>query len=97
YQYDLLVLARQPERYRYLIKAESVRPITDNYNPAEDGYLYRVILPRLGTRAPVPSQPLLWTSVAYIVWDDAAPQLFDRDQEQALLDWLHWGGHLIVS
>ncbi len=43
YQYDLVVLARWPQRYRYLMLAEAVRPVTDDISAAEDGFLYRVI------------------------------------------------------
>ena len=39
----------------------------------------------------------LWTSIAYVLWDDADATLLDADQRQAMLDWLHWGGQLILS
>ena len=31
------------------------------------------------------------------VWDDASPSGFDLDQQHALVDWLHWGGQIIMS
>ena len=46
--------------------------------------------------AALPTQPLCWTSVAYVVWDDVLPAFLTPEQRQAMLDWLHWGG-LIIS
>jgi hypothetical protein len=48
-------------------------------------------------RPPLPSYALYWTSVAAVLWDDAMPQSLDAEQQQALVDWLHWGGQLILS
>ncbi len=98
YQYYLLVLSRNPDRYGYL-KAPymaSIRPPTDSFE--EDSLLYyRVILPQIGKVAPVPSHSLTWTSIAYVVWDDLDATVLTPDQQQAMLDWLHWGGQLIIS
>ena len=58
---------------------------------------YRVILPPPDRRVPLPSQPLAWTPIAYLLWDGLRPNLLTPDQQQALLDWLHWGGQIIVS
>ena len=48
-------------------------------------------------RPALPSNALYWTSIAYLLWDDSDPALWDIDQQQALIDWLHWGGQIIVS
>ena len=48
-------------------------------------------------RPPLPTNSLCWTSIAYLLWDDSDPALWDLDQQQALIDWLHWGGQIIVS
>jgi hypothetical protein len=45
----------------------------------------------------LPNCSLYWTGVAAVLWDDAMPQNLDAEQQQALLDWLHWGGQLILS
>src|SRR5208282_4803239 len=36
-------------------------------------------------------------SIAYLLWDDFDPAQCDVDQQRALIDWLHWGGQVIVS
>ena len=48
-------------------------------------------------RPSLPTNALYWTSIAYLLWDDFDPALWDAEQQQALIDWLHWGGQIIVS
>ncbi|MEO8494994.1 MAG: hypothetical protein ABI614_07980 [Planctomycetota bacterium] len=96
YQYFFMVLAADPDRYGYLKRLPSVAaPSSDDF--AESYLYYRVLLPQLDKFAPLPSNPLTWTSIAYILWDDADPNLLTPDQGQAMLDWLHWGGQLVIS
>lgn len=97
YQYFFMVLAADPDRFGYLKRLASVSaPVADDFNT--DAYLYyRVLLPKLDRIAPLPSNPLTWTSIAYILWDDADPNMLTPDQCQALLDWLNWGGQLIIN
>ena len=45
----------------------------------------------------LPSHALFWTSTAVLLWDGLDPALLTTAQQQALVDWLHWGGQLIVS
>ena len=99
YQYYFMVLANNAQRYSYLKRMPSVAsPISDTDNYERENYLYyRVLTPKLDRIAPLPSNPLTWTSMAYILWDDANPGMLTRDQQVAMLDWLHWGGQLIIS
>ncbi len=62
-----------------------------------EDYYYRVQLPTIRQTAPLPSESLCWTSLAYILWDDVDPSVLNTEQQQAMLDWLHWGGQLIIS
>ena len=56
-----------------------------------------MLLPRIEQRTPLPTNPLCWTSIAYVLWDDLHPEKLTPEQQQAMLDWVHWGGQLIVS
>ena len=31
------------------------------------------------------------------IWDDFEPEILNPSQQQAMVDWLHWGGQLIVN
>lgn len=104
YQYHLVVIAAFPENYTYLGGKDlsSIAPRSDSLsaNPTDPYYrltLIRADRPDPRRRLALPSYGLLWTSVACVLWDDADPGSLDPRQQQALIDWLHWGGQLIVS
>ena len=96
-QYFLVVLARQPDDYRFLHTLDSIwwpqGSIEDRGTQAH----YRLLLPSVTVAAPLPSHALYWTSTAALLWDGVDPNLLTPAQQQALVDWLHWGGQLIVS
>jgi hypothetical protein len=96
HQYFMLVLAREPTRYAYLKVTDSVRGPWEDANGVAPPH-YRVVLAEGGKPLPLPQNVLTWTSVAYIVWDEVNLDRIDADQQAALIDWLHWGGRLIVN
>jgi hypothetical protein len=98
YQYFFVVLAQPADRYEYLDKKllsiHQVRPTPDE----DDGTRYYEVVSLPTSRRPnLPSNALYWTSIAYLFWDNCDPALLDLEQQQALVDWLHWGGQIIVS
>jgi hypothetical protein len=97
YQYHFIVFARVPEQYGFLSNLHSIKPFNVKDIDNRIDPFYRITRIRSDRHAPLPAYPLLWTSIAYLLWDDAAPSALDPDVQQALLDWLHWGGQLIVS
>ncbi len=98
YQYFLFVLARDASRYRYFNVLDCVRPPADLLTASGDDVpYYRVLAPRPTPPLALPSRALCWTSIAYMVWDDFLPTSLTNQQQQALVDWLHWGGGLIIS
>ncbi len=97
YQYFVLVLADSPDEYAFLKVADSVRAPYEDDDTPYDQY-YHVVLaggPKGGL--PVPENPLAMSSVAYVVWDSLDPERLTPRQQASLVDWLHWGGRLIVS
>lgn len=97
HQYYLLVLALNAQSYSHLRKVPSVTAPSESVFDPMNASHYRVALPQIKTAAPVPSQTLGWTSIAYVIWDDLEPKKLSLEQQQAMLDWLHWGGQLIIS
>jgi hypothetical protein len=93
YQYFLVVLAADTDRYRLLEALDSVRAPHEG----ESLQYYRVMAPPLKKPLALPSNPLAWTTIAYMLWDDVDPELLTAEQQQALVDWLHFGGQLIIS
>ncbi|HEX6961910.1 MAG TPA: hypothetical protein VF175_08595, partial [Lacipirellula sp.] len=96
HQYFMLVLAREPSRYAYLKVTDAVRAPYEDENGLAPAH-YRVVLSDATKALPLPTNVLTWTSVAYIVWDEVNLDRIDPAQQAALVDWLHWGGRLIVN
>ncbi len=98
YQYLLAVLSANPNAFGYLKQMEAVKPsydeLRDDLTPT---VYYRVVLPPIREQAPLPSHPLAWTMLAYVLWDGMQPGGMTPSQQTAMIDWLHWGGQLIVS
>lgn len=96
-QYHFVVLASDPDRYGYFKRLESINPISDELNDRAPVQYYRVSLPKVDKRVPLPRHPLAWTSIAYVFWDEIDPGLLTPEQQDGMVDWLHWGGQLIIS
>lgn len=62
-----------------------------------DSVYYKLTLSRWESEVELPTNVQQWTSIAYLVWSDFAPDRLSVDQQVALVDWLHFGGQLIVS
>ncbi len=96
-QFQFLVLTKRPERFAYLQMLPTIRTPLIAISQGGDTDIYRLVAPTAGSRAPLPANALMWSTLAFIVWDDLPAAALDERQQQALVDWLHWGGHLIVS
>ena len=58
---------------------------------------YRLVLPMEHDKPALSSHPLTWTTISHAIWDGYPPDDLSVSQQQALLDWMHWGGQLIIS
>lgn len=96
HQYFFLVLAREPARYAFLRLTDAVHAPFEDENGAANPH-YRVALIDASKPAPLPDNVLTWTSVAYVVWDEVNLERLTPEQQQALVDWIHWGGRLIIN
>ncbi len=101
YQYYFVVLAKTPARYSYIKTLDAINTPYDgesDQDTAEDTLNYRVVELGADQLALLPDNPLTWTSIAYVLWDEVDPgDPFPAEQKKALVDWLHWGGQLIIS
>jgi len=97
FQYFFIVLSKAPSRFDYLKTITSIHSRPSKAD-ADAGPKFYEVVSMSGTRRPnLPSNALCWTSIAYLLWDDFDAAKLDIDQQQALIDWLHWGGQIIVS
>jgi hypothetical protein len=101
YQYNFVVLAKTPSRYSYIMSIDSVKsPFNGEADEdnTEEALHYLVVELGADQLTLLPDNPLAWTSVAYVMWDQIDPgEPFPAEQKKALVDWNHWGGQLIIS
>ena len=98
YRYYFVVLSQAAGRYEYLDKKLDLDPSASIQADADTGPKYYEVVSMPAARRPnLPTNALYWTSIAYLLWDDFDPAQWDVDQQRALIDWLHWGGQIIVS
>jgi hypothetical protein len=97
HQHYFVVLAREPDSYQFLGSLDSIRSPGGLFLDALEEADYRLVRAKRGTPAPLAASALEWTTIAYLLWDDWQPADLTPAQQQALLDWLHWGGQLLVS
>lgn len=96
YQYFLVVLAEDPAQYSFLKVADAVRAPWES-SAGRFALHYRVVLAGGDAAPPLPANALEWTSIAYLWWDNPNIARITPEQQQALVDWLHWGGRLVVN
>ncbi len=96
-QFFFVALVQSPDDYRFLHTLDSLWAPRGSLNDRGLQAHYRVLLPAITTTVPVPNRALYWTNTAVVLWDSLDPRLLNSEQQEAFVDWLHWGGQLIVS
>ncbi|WP_037254453.1 hypothetical protein [Rhodopirellula europaea] len=92
-----VVLTDRSERFTRLQTADWVEPLRANnefYRPREN---YRIVIPPTKGVLPLSETMLDWTSTAVLFWDDLTSSALTPGQRNAIVDWLHFGGTLIVN
>ncbi|MCH2181448.1 MAG: hypothetical protein MK108_05530 [Mariniblastus sp.] len=98
FQQHLVVLTNRPDAYAYVTVLDSVVIPDLTYQSERFPPFYYVVRTRPSTDPiPLPREALNWTTIGYLIWDDLNPDQLDTDQQQSLIDWLHFGGQLILS
>ena len=98
FQFHVVLLSERPEFYNFLKMIDSVQlhgqrlPSGDLLPP-----FYNIVPTVPGDPLPLPRHALNWTTIAYLIWDDFDPSELSADHQTALVDWLHFGGQLILS
>ena len=96
--YFFLVLAENADDYGYLSKLASISLPYNRLNfQSMSSPDFIVSVPDGENGFKIPSSFSVWTSTAYVLWDDVLPDSLTSAQQTAMVDWLHWGGHLIVT
>lgn len=96
-EYFFVVLTTRPEHFARLQVADWVGTVeSDLDNPVQTNN-YHLVIPDSENLIPLPETMLDMTSIAVILWDDISEDKLTPRQMQALEDWVHFGGRLIVN
>ncbi|MEM6687820.1 MAG: hypothetical protein AAF664_00245 [Planctomycetota bacterium] len=96
-EYLMVVLTRRPERFNRFRNADWVRDFQETYSTEDPIQHYRVVIPEADDLLALPESMLDLTHTAVIVWDDLPVDFLTSNQRKAIVDWLHFGGRLIVN
>jgi hypothetical protein len=99
HEYQMFVLGPQALSYEYLTVLDAVLWRKDEQIMSDQqirSYFVSLVKPE-NNQYEIPRSFLTMTSVAVVLWDDVAPDDLTLDQQTALIDWVHWGGQLLVS
>ncbi|MCA9181856.1 MAG: hypothetical protein KDA51_10405, partial [Planctomycetales bacterium] len=98
HEFHLAVLSPQPLGYEFLSSLDAIFWRGDDLMESERirSYFVSLVKPENNNYA-FPHSMLTMTSMAVVVWDDVSPDDLSNEQQAALVDWLHWGGELLIS
>ena len=101
-EYLICVFDQKPSRFRFLDHLDCVVGFSPVFwSKLRDSSIteqpYHCVYSQPNDPAPWPRSALTATAIAYAVWSDFDPSTLDGAQQQALIDWLHWGGNLIIN
>ncbi|MDB4533835.1 hypothetical protein N9242_03115 [Vicingaceae bacterium] len=98
FQFHVVVLSQDLLALSYLKSLDCIIDAgEDSLLRGRPDAFYHLVPPTPDSPAALPRASLAWTTMAYVVWYDADPNDLDLEQQRALVDWLHWGGQLIIS
>ena len=97
-EYQLVVLSPAALGYEFLTVLDAVYWRGDDLGDAERTRSYQVsLLKAEDGKYALPHSMLTMTATAAIVWDDVSIDELTDEQQEAIVDWVHWGGQLIIS
>jgi hypothetical protein len=98
HEYQLAVLSPQALSYEYLTYLDAVYWRGDELMQEERIRSYHVALCKpVDNKYAFPHSMLTMTATAVLVWDDVSVDDLSVEQQNAIVDWVHWGGQLLVS
>lgn len=98
YQYNLITLSADPARYMFwrglpcMFWPSLARLTSERFAPHK---VYDLNQDEIAGQ--FPSRFFAMTSISHVVINDASPAIFSREQQDALLDWLYFGGTVVIN
>ncbi len=95
------VLSPDPSAFNVWTNFQATIPTSGDRDKAtiDRQRYYRLVMPQDPERPNLSPHSLTWTTTSHLVWDGFTSENLSRgplSQQQAILDWLHWGGQILV-
>lgn len=97
-EFLIVVVSPKPADYQFLSALDTVLWRGGDLMFSERTRSFHVVL--CGSdegKVALPTSLQTMTTTAVMVWDDLSPDDLSEDQKNAIIDWLHWGGQMIIS
>ncbi len=96
-EYIFTILSRRTEEWQFLTAADWTEIPNDVDFSDNRIRWYRVLRPGPKDLEYLPDSLLTWTTTSAVLWDDLRPDQLTEGTQQAVRDWLNWGGKIIVN
>ncbi|HHK42446.1 MAG TPA: hypothetical protein ENJ50_08515, partial [Planctomycetaceae bacterium] len=80
YQYFLVVLAAEPDRYSFVRQLYALQQPPFDLAMEDPPVFYQLVSSEQDRPLPLPEHPFAWSPIAYILWDEMLPQRLTEDQ-----------------
>lgn len=98
YQFCMVTLSRDPARYSFLRALDCTIWSSDTKAPDERITPHRILdLKEDDLATQFPSRMYAMTSMSHLLIHDGSPSLLNLEQQQAVIDWLHFGGTIVIN
>ena len=96
----VVILSDDPLPYDVWKRYQAVVPATTDttaQQAVDRRSYYRLVVSQEPDEPNLPINPLTWTTISHVVWDGFDPNNLTVGEQSAMIDWLHWGGQLIIA
>ncbi len=98
YQNFLIVLSQSADRYQFLSGLSCMTWPSLDRSEEERISPFRVMsIVESEAQSSVPSRFATMMSVSHLFWNDCSGSAISETQQQAVLDWLHFGGQIVIN
>ncbi|RUL87375.1 hypothetical protein [Tautonia sociabilis] len=100
HQMLVVILGKDPMAFDPWKRYQAVIPATtdpEDQQLIERRSYYRLVIPQDPDEVNLSAHPLTWTTISHLIWDNYDPNSLNVGQQRAIVDWLHWGGQLIIT
>jgi hypothetical protein len=98
HQMLIQILSQDPNQYANWNKLHAVIPSSGDKDPnsLDKQRYYRIVQPQAPEKPVLSPHPLTWTTMSHLIWDDYSPEILSSGHQQAMIDWLQWGGQMVI-